>query len=250
MRNEKLIIGVVGPTRRIDKINPTGTITKLAQAVGQEITKAGQVLLTGGEPVSDIPSPIKSAAMEGAKTAGTQNSPARLISVLPRAAKFDVVYKNSDPACRHLIINTKLNDERNFINGCVPDAVVAIHGGAGTLSEIAFANAIGTPIVFLQTDGVDTLAALRGVPEDGLNEILQSTNKAFPFFNIVSLLHETRCFINGKPPNISNSPLSAVKMAISVACQRIMSSFNSLPYHHGFIGAFDLYETHLNTLVK
>src|ERR1051325_2202163 len=232
MRNNKLIIGVLGPTRNIRNIDPRGTITKLAQQVGQEITKKGQVILTGGESNSSIPSAIKSAAMEGARIAGSQSQPARLISVL-RAGIFNLVY-HSTPACSSLIINTALGDERNFINGYVPDAVIAIHGGAGTLSEITFANAVGTPIVFLQMDGiVDTLAALRQAPVNGsgnaasLTDILELTRKQFPFFDIDKVSEETLRLINGSPSNISDSPQSAVEMAMSAAHQRIMCSFNS-----------------------
>ncbi|MDJ0582458.1 hypothetical protein [Crocosphaera sp.] len=259
MRNGISIIGVVGSTNAIRQMGPekAAHIIDLAHNVGKEITKARQIILTGGEPDSDRLPPIRNAAMNGAKEQSTKDHPARLISVLKRNPKFDVCFnEDSNPPYKHLLIKTTWGSERNFINGCVPDVVIAIHGGRGTLSEIAFANALGTPIVFLQIDGkLDTIAALNKVMEKELKrfqDILKVIHNKFPLFNIDKLEKETKTLLNKSPEiplNVGDSCEKAVENAILLANQRMMSSFNNLPYHHDFIGKLDLYEKHLNSLM-
>lgn len=263
MRNEKRIIGVVGPTRAMRKMDKetAATIVNLAQEVGRKITNKQHVILTGGKPKPsqpEKPQPVKSAAMYGAQQESTKHPPpARLISVLREFPKFDVcLHEDSNPPCKHLFIKTTWKDERNFINGCVPDALIAIHGGCGTLSEIAFANALGTPIVFLQTPELDTIDVLKKVMEkqlESFHDILKSVHQEFPFFDVAKLDKETKTLLNESPEtplNIAHSCEQAVENAKSLADQRMMRSFNNLPYHHDFIGKLDLYEKHLNSLME
>jgi predicted Rossmann-fold nucleotide-binding protein len=44
---------------------------------------------------------------------------------------------------------TDMGDGRNFLNAAVPDAMIALYGEAGTLSEIGLALKMGTPLVYL-----------------------------------------------------------------------------------------------------
>ena len=161
MINSRYVVGVVGATRDIQRLDPAGAITKIARAVGVELTRQQQILLTGGIPSASIPSPVKSAAMEGACNAGTASKPARLVSVLPKPARSRIEYSDH-VTVRHLVINSDMGDARNVINGYIPDVAIGIHGGAGTLSELAVARMLGTPVVLLAISGVvDTAEVLK-----------------------------------------------------------------------------------------
>jgi uncharacterized protein (TIGR00725 family) len=48
-------------------------------------------------------------------------------------------------------IFTGLRDGRNWVNVCASDAIIAISGGYGTLSEIALALKVGKPVVLLHS---------------------------------------------------------------------------------------------------
>ncbi len=64
-----------------------------------------------------------------------------------------------------LLVWTRLTrDQRNYLTGRLPDALIALTGGAGTLSEIGLARQAGRPVVFL--DSFDDLRkAFRGRKE-------------------------------------------------------------------------------------
>ena len=42
-----------------------------------------------------------------------------------------------------------MGDGRNYLNAAVADAMIALRGEAGTLSEVALAIKVGTPVVYL-----------------------------------------------------------------------------------------------------
>ena len=193
--------------------------------------------------------------MEGAWEAGAVDRPARLISVLPREPDIDIEYSFS-AGWKHLIVRTSLRDARNFVNGWVPDAVIAIHGGAGTLSEVAIAHALGTPVVFLQLPEVlDTLRALRSAPIEPspprtcLNEILEVAHRAFPFFDVRRVADEIVRYINQDQLECAGSASAALEKAVTLCERRLIGSSNGIPYHKGFAGKFDLYEAALGSLV-
>lgn len=261
MRNGKSIIGVMGTTSGMQNMANVNAnkISLLAYEVGKAITEEQHILLTGGKPSSKKPepehyiNPIKDAAMDGAKYESSESKPARLISVLRKQGKYDIGGEAKDNI-KHLIINTNFGDQRNFINGWVPDVTIAVHGGGGTLSELAFAHAAGVPIVFLQVDGVlDTLSELKKVTSDSkerekFDTILNKTHENFPFFNIQGIAQQIVQHLNS-PRYLAGSSQEAVEKAIECARSRVMYSFNSLPYYSEFITKLEEYETALNSLV-
>jgi uncharacterized protein (TIGR00725 family) len=124
----KLHIGVVGPHTTTEEQYQRGL------EVGHGIAKAGAVLFCGGL------DGMMRAAAQGAKSAGGQT-----VGILPGIDKF---------AANEFIdiaIPTDLGTYRNalLVRSC--DAVIAIHGEYGTLSEIAFALRLGIPVVGLNT---------------------------------------------------------------------------------------------------
>lgn len=104
-----------------------------AQELGRLIALEGWVLLTGGRDAG-----VMAAASEGASEAG-----GLVIGVLPG--------DSPDGAAPHVhvAIPTGMGDARNAINVLASNVVMAMPGGAGTISEIALALKKGRPVVLL-----------------------------------------------------------------------------------------------------
>ena len=125
---QRPVIGVMGPAACDDQI------AEVARAVGRAIAERGAALLTGGR------SGVMEAASRGARDAGGLT-----IGVLPGAGPGD-----SPPnAYVDVAIYTGLGEARNWVNVCSSDALIAIGGGFGTLSEIALALKARKPLVLL-----------------------------------------------------------------------------------------------------
>ncbi len=108
----------------------------LAREVGAEIARAGAVLLTGGR------GGVMAAASAGARAAG-----GLVIGLLPGTDAA------ASPPNEHLdvALYTGLHQARNQILVLSAAAVVAIGGGWGTLSEIAFALKYRVPVVLVES---------------------------------------------------------------------------------------------------
>jgi hypothetical protein len=109
-------------------------IYEIAHEVGQEIAKNGFALVCGGL------GGVMEAACRGAKAAEGIT-----IGILPTSNKGD-----ANPYV-DLVIPTGLGHARNVLVVHASDALVAINGEAGTLSEIAIALKIGKPIVGIKS---------------------------------------------------------------------------------------------------
>lgn len=130
----KLKIGVLGPNQ-VDSEQYA-----LGHRVGECIARADAVLFCGGL------AGMMEAACAGARSAGGQT-----VGMLP-GSDGDQANEFVD-----LPIPTGLGPFRNALLVQVCDAVIAIHGAYGTLSEIAFALRLGVPVV-----GLDTWSLARG----------------------------------------------------------------------------------------
>src|SRR3954466_6854556 len=124
------VIGVMGPAACDDQI-PAG-----ARAVGRAIAERGAVLLTGGR------AGVMEAASRGARDAGGLT-----IGVLPGAGTG----ASPPNAYVDVALYTGLGEARNWVNVCSSDALIAIGGGFGTLSEIALALKARKPLVLLDS---------------------------------------------------------------------------------------------------
>jgi uncharacterized protein (TIGR00725 family) len=109
-------------------------IYEIAQEVGGEIAQNGFSLVCGGL------GGVMEAACRGAREAGGVT-----IGILPTANKGD-----ANPYC-DIVIPTGLGHARNILVVHASDALVAVDGEAGTLSEIAIALKVGKPIVGIKT---------------------------------------------------------------------------------------------------
>jgi uncharacterized protein (TIGR00725 family) len=106
----------------------------IAEEVGRRLAERGAVLVCGGL------GGVMDAAARGARAAG-----GLAIGILPGESR-----RGSSP---HLAaaIPTGMGEGRNALLVRAADAVIAISGEFGTLSEIALALKMGKPVVGLQT---------------------------------------------------------------------------------------------------
>lgn len=109
-------------------------IYEIAQEVGRKIAQNGFSLVCGGL------GGVMEAACRGARETGGTT-----IGILPTTNKED-----ANPYC-DLVIPTGLGHARNVLVVHASDALIAVDGEAGTLSEIAIALKVGKPIVGLKT---------------------------------------------------------------------------------------------------
>ncbi len=106
----------------------------LAEQVGREIARRGAVLICGGR------EGVMEAACRGARSAGGTT-----VGILPGTDRAE-----ANPYVDIPIV-TGLGEARNALVVRSADAVIAVHGGYGTLSEIALALKMGRPVVGLGT---------------------------------------------------------------------------------------------------
>jgi uncharacterized protein (TIGR00725 family) len=124
----KTTIAVIGG-READE-----TLLREAEEVGRLLALRGAILVSGGL------GGVMEAASRGMKTAGGLT-----VGILPQDHKRDANSSVDIP------IATGLGIGRNVIISRTADAVIAIGGEYGTLSEIAFALQLGKPVVGIRT---------------------------------------------------------------------------------------------------
>lgn len=153
----KLRLGVIGPSQA----DPQTLV--LAEQVGNEIGKRGAILICGGL------GGIMEAAARGAK-----RERGLTIGILPTADA-----SSANPFI-DVPIATGLGEARNVIVVRSSDAVIAIAGGYGTLSEIGFALRLGIPLVGLGTwqlrapDGAVPRIIVASSPSDAVEKALEA----------------------------------------------------------------------------
>jgi hypothetical protein len=126
-----------------------------AEEVGRLLAERGCVVVTGGL------GEVMAAAARGAKEAGGVT-----IGILPGTSRED-----ASQWIDHAVA-TGLGHMRNFAVAASGDAVIAVGGAWGTLSEIALAKILGRPVVILEpgleVDGVERAAT----PEEAVELVL------------------------------------------------------------------------------
>jgi uncharacterized protein (TIGR00725 family) len=121
-------IAVVGAGRASD------VETRVAEGVGRALGEAGAVLVCGGL------GGVMEAACRGAKAGGGTT-----VGILPGSDRADA------NAYVDVAIATGLGEARNALVVRAVDALVAVGGEYGTLSEIALALKAGKPVVGIGT---------------------------------------------------------------------------------------------------
>lgn len=107
---------------------------ELARAVGREVAGRGHVLVCGGL------GGVMEAAARGAREAG-----GIVVGILPGA---DRSHANE---WLTVALPTDMGHARNALVALAGDAIIAVCGGYGTLSEIAFGLKMGKPVVGLES---------------------------------------------------------------------------------------------------
>jgi uncharacterized protein (TIGR00725 family) len=123
-----LYIGVAGASR------PEPALLEQGELLGRRLAEAGAVVVCGGGPG------VMEAACRGARSAGGIT-----VGLLPGLDRAE-----GNPQLS-VALPTGLGQGRNLLLVRSSDALVAVGGGFGTLSEIALALRTGTPLVGLAT---------------------------------------------------------------------------------------------------
>ena len=141
-------------------------VTGQAERVGRGLAEAGAVLLCGGL------SGVMEAASRGAARAGGV-----VVGLLPGFARADANRWVTIP------IVTGMDQARNVILVRSCDAVIAVGGRYGTLSEIALALKFGIPVVALgswrlvQPEGRRVPIVRAGTPEEAVARALAAARR-------------------------------------------------------------------------
>lgn len=125
---DSLIIAVFGAHQCSEEVY------EAARLVGEGIARAGAILVCGGT------TGVMEAACRGAREAGGLT-----VGILPGDSR-----REANPYVDIPIV-TGLGDARNVLIARTCHAAIAISGGYGTLSEIAFALKFGRPVIGLGT---------------------------------------------------------------------------------------------------
>lgn len=149
-RDSSVYIAVVGSG------TAGGDLEALAESVGREIAGTGAVLVCGGL------GGVMEAACRGARSRG-----GRTLGILPGESRRD-----QNPHI-DLSVVTGMGHGRNTLVARTADAVIALPGGPGTLSEIGLALKMGRPVV-----GIGAWSEIAGVlpetdPRDAVARALE-----------------------------------------------------------------------------
>ncbi|RJX19171.1 MAG: TIGR00725 family protein [Ammonifex sp.] len=141
----------------------TEEIAKCAYDVGYELARRKAIIICGGR------GGVMAAAAHGARDGGGTS-----VGILPGRDRND--------AAPHLSVAlpTGLGDARNAVIACAADAVIAIGGGFGTLSEVALALKKEKPVVgllfsFREIAGVYQAKTPQEAVDIALRSIVRST---------------------------------------------------------------------------
>jgi uncharacterized protein (TIGR00725 family) len=145
----KPIIAVIGG-RRSDK-----SLLKEAEEAGRLIARKGLTLVCGGL------RGVMEAASRGAKSEGGLT-----VGILPQNDS-----KEANPFIDIPIV-TGLGIGRNVIIARTADALIAIGGEYGTLSEIAFALQMGKPVAGIKTWDIKGVVSAENA-EEAVNKVLE-----------------------------------------------------------------------------
>lgn len=150
----KLIIGVIGASQ------PSAEGLRMAEAVGRELALRGVLLVCGGL------GGVMNAASRGAFDAGGD-----VLGLLPG--------DNSDSANPYVTIAvpTNMGHARNVIIAHTADALIAVEGEYGTLSEVAIGLKLGKPVFVLPGAPLVKGTVAVDTPEAAVSLAFESLNK-------------------------------------------------------------------------
>jgi uncharacterized protein (TIGR00725 family) len=131
----------------IGKGTPDDQLTPLSEEVGRRLAEAGAVVVCGGL------AGVMEGVAHGASAAG-----GTVIGIVPSSSQ-----EQANQYCTH-VVATGIGHARNLAVVSSGDAVIAIGGEWGTLSEIAFARELGRRVVALSSWTLNPGGTLEGGP--------------------------------------------------------------------------------------
>lgn len=153
----KPIIAVVGGSTVSTEVYQT------AREVGRSVAEAGALLITGGL------GGVMEAASQGAKEKG-----GTVIGILPGLS-----HQDANPYVNIPIV-TGLGDGRNMLIVQTAQAVIALPGEYGTLSEIALALKIGRPVVSLESWEISSDILKAQTPREAVEKAMKMIDSRRP----------------------------------------------------------------------
>ncbi len=140
MRNRKLQIGVMGSAQ---DLNYGEVLRDLALEIGREVARSGNIVVYGAEKDYDS---LSTQAARGAKEAGGT-------TVGVTYGKGKDIWEKEGFTDILIVTGLERGGGREFVlvNSC--DAIIAISGGSGTLTEMAIAYQSNIPIVVMSNTG-------------------------------------------------------------------------------------------------
>jgi uncharacterized protein (TIGR00725 family) len=136
-------VTVIGSSR----CGPDSGAAQLAEEVGRRLAEAGVTVVCGGL------TGVMEAACRGASEADGV-----VIGIVPGNSVAE-----ANPWCTH-VVATGIGHARNLAVVSSGDAVIAIGGEWGTLSEIGFARAIDRPVIGLESWELNGRERMEGAP--------------------------------------------------------------------------------------
>ncbi|MCD6417343.1 TIGR00725 family protein [bacterium] len=153
-RKHTIWISVIGGSVAVPKIE------RVAERVGELLARAGAVVVCGG-----LGGVMKSVSKGAKENGGT------VVGILPGDKRSDA-NEYVDYA-----IPTGLGIARNLLVVRSGDAVIAIDGKWGTLSEIALAKSIGKTVIALQSFELDDVISTK-TPEEAVELALSAARES------------------------------------------------------------------------
>ncbi len=146
----KKLVAVIGGGREQDP-----EILSKAEQVGELLAESGFVLITGGL------GGIMAAASAGARRKG-----GTVIGILPHASP-----ERANPSVE-IAIATGMGEARNAVIATAAEALIAIGGEYGTLSEIALALKLGKPVITLHSQWDQVAGTVRAdSPQEAIKHL-------------------------------------------------------------------------------
>jgi uncharacterized protein (TIGR00725 family) len=168
---------------------------KLAETVGELLAQQGVTVICGGL------TGVMEAVCRGAKSKGGLT-----IGILPGG---DASMANP---WVDIPVVTGLGEARNVVVVKSAQAVIAIGGGYGTLSEIAYALKGGIPVL-----GLNTWSLSRNRREDDSIIRVQSATEAVDKAVALSRKHKVHGIVSPLSPSHSSSPAKGEEIGLAIA---------------------------------
>jgi uncharacterized protein (TIGR00725 family) len=134
MNGRRPLVAVIGNG------TPTPDAERVAEALGKQLVESGFRIVTGGL------GGVMAAASRGAHQAGCYRE-GDVLGILPGP------HADAANSWVDIVLPSNLGFARNVLVVSSADAVVAVGGGAGTLTEIAMAWQLGKPVIGLDVPG-------------------------------------------------------------------------------------------------